>query len=100
MAMQNHCKVITALFADGTGYTAEGSANLRSHSTTENVALTNDAGLFRFHEAWMEEGLAIPDEKPTTAPAADKPVAKWFQSAPRRPWSVDGHDGTGRTGKR
>ncbi len=34
MAMQNHCKVITALFADGTGYTAEGSANLRSHSTT------------------------------------------------------------------
>ena len=77
-AMQNHCKVITALFADGTGYTAEGSANLRSHSTTENVALTNDAGLFRFHEAWMEEGLAIPDKEPSTAPAADKPARSGF----------------------
>ena len=78
MAMQNHCKVITALFADGTGYTAEGSANLRSHSTTENVALTNDAGLFRFHEAWMEEGLAIPEKEPSTAPAADKPARSGF----------------------
>jgi hypothetical protein len=78
MAMQNHCKVITALFADGTGYSAEGSANLRSHSTTENVALTNDVGLHQFHASWMEEALAIPDKDPGMAPADPKPARSGF----------------------
>lgn len=63
MAMQNHCKVIAAKFACGTCYTSEGSANLRSHSTTENVALTCDPGLFEFHKGWMEEGLALPEHE-------------------------------------
>ena len=65
MAMQNHCKVIAALFEDGIGYTAEGSANLRSHSTTENVALTCDRGLFDFHSAWMEQALSSPSKEPS-----------------------------------
>ena len=75
VAIQNHCKVISALFADGTAYTCEGSANLRSHSTTENIGLTNDAGLFAFHAAWMEEALSIPD---ISKPAADKPGRSGF----------------------
>ena len=77
MAMQNHCKIIAARFADGTAYTAEGSANLRSHSTTENVALTRDTGLFAFHAAWMEEALSLPD-KDAGKPAAAKPVRSGF----------------------
>ncbi len=77
MAMQNHCKVIAALFVDGMAFTAEGSANLRSHSTTENVSLTNDAGLFEFHKAWMEQALSIPEKEPT-APAAGKLVRSGF----------------------
>ncbi len=63
VAMFNHCKVIAARFTDGESYTAEGSANIRSHSTTENVAVTNDAGLFDFHKGWMEEGLSLPDQE-------------------------------------
>ena len=78
VACQNHCKVIAAQFADGTAYVAEGSANLRSHSTTENIALTNDAALFAFHKAWMEQLLSSPDKEPTM-PAVPK--------APRRGYS-------------
>jgi hypothetical protein len=63
VAMFNHCKVIAARFAGGACYTSEGSANIRSHSTTENVALTHDAGLFEFHKGWMEEGLKLPDNE-------------------------------------
>ena len=57
LAMRNHCKLILARFADGTPYVSESSANLRSHSTTEQIALTQDAGLFAFHQAWMEEAI-------------------------------------------
>jgi hypothetical protein len=61
VAMFNHCKVICARFADGTAYTAEGSANIRSHTSTENVAITHDLGLFEFHKKWMDGVLKKPD---------------------------------------
>jgi hypothetical protein len=57
LAMRNHCKLILARFADGSSYVSESSANLRSHSTTEQIALTNDADLYDFHRAWMLEVL-------------------------------------------
>lgn len=58
LAMRNHCKLILAAFEDGTRYVTESSANLRSHSTTEQIALTQDAGLYAFHRGWMEEAIA------------------------------------------
>jgi hypothetical protein len=58
LAMRNHCKLILAAFDDGTRYVSESSANLRSHSTTEQIALTQDAGLYAFHRDWMEEAIA------------------------------------------
>ena len=57
LAMRNHCKLILASFSDGTFYVSESSANLRSHSTTEQIALTNDTGLYAFHRQWMEEAF-------------------------------------------
>jgi hypothetical protein len=58
LAMRNHCKIILAAFTDGSSYASESSANLRSHSTTEQIALTQDAGLYAFHRAWMEEAIS------------------------------------------
>jgi hypothetical protein len=40
-------------------FSLEGSANLRSCRSVENVAVTNDKGLARFHSAWIQT-LASP----------------------------------------
>jgi hypothetical protein len=38
---------------DGAAFTFEGSGNLRSCRSVENVTLTNDAELCRFHASWI-----------------------------------------------
>jgi hypothetical protein len=59
LAMQNHCKIIALDLGGPDGQiVSESSANLRSHSTTEQVTLTRDPGLYAFHTAWMEEAFA------------------------------------------
>jgi hypothetical protein len=52
-----HAKVILLEMTDGNCYTVEGSANLRSCSSIEQMAITNDRGLLDFHRAWMEDFL-------------------------------------------
>jgi len=59
IATRNHAKIL--LFAT-TGkartrrhFVIEGSANLRSCNNLEQIALTNDRGLYRFHAQWLEK---------------------------------------------
>jgi hypothetical protein len=59
MAMRNHCKLLCLDFGDGRQFVSESSANLRSHSTTEQIALTHDRDLYAFHTAWMDEVFAV-----------------------------------------
>ena len=53
LAARSHAKLMLFAMADGTKYTMEGSGNLRSCRCHEQAAITNDAGLYDFHIAWV-----------------------------------------------
>ncbi len=57
-ACRNHAKLILAALSDGRRIVIESSANLRSCRATEQFAITSDAGLYQFHEAWIQEARA------------------------------------------
>jgi hypothetical protein len=52
-AARSHCKIVTLALADGRRYVLEGSANLRSNHNLEQFALSRDAGLHQFYDAWL-----------------------------------------------
>jgi len=55
-AVDSHCKVMALQFADGTRFAIEGSANLCSNgSAREQFCIINDAGLYEFHDRWIEQ---------------------------------------------
>ena len=56
-AARNHCKVVCFDFRDGRRLILEGSANLRTNSNVEQLAIINDAGLFDFHAEWIDEAV-------------------------------------------
>jgi hypothetical protein len=53
-AARAHCKVSVLDFADGARLVFEGSGNLSSCRTVEQVACINDHGLAAFHGAWID----------------------------------------------
>jgi hypothetical protein len=53
-AARSHCKVICLQTAAGERWTMEGSANLRTNSNREQIALYRDAPLHDWHAAWIE----------------------------------------------
>jgi hypothetical protein len=55
LAIRNHAKLLLAEMDDGTRYTVETSANLRSSVNIEQFAMSRDDELFGFHAAWMDE---------------------------------------------
>lgn len=55
MVMNVHAKLILARMTNGSHYVCEASVNLRSCRAIEQVALTHDAELYRFHRSWMQE---------------------------------------------
>jgi hypothetical protein len=57
LAMRTHCKLILAELADGTKYTVESSANLRSSVNVEQFVMTNDTKLYDFHRQWIYDEL-------------------------------------------
>jgi hypothetical protein len=57
LAMRTHCKLLLARMSDGTRYTIESSANLRSCKNVEQFVMTNDRGLYEFHHAWIRGEL-------------------------------------------
>lgn len=52
-----HAKVMLFEMTDGNCYTVEGSANLRSCSSIEQICITNDRDLLNFHRVWIEDFL-------------------------------------------
>lgn len=52
-----HAKVIAATMHSGRGFVFEGSGNLRSCRSIEQMTITQDAELTRFHQAWITELL-------------------------------------------
>lgn len=57
LAMRTHCKLILARLEDGTTYTIESSANLRSSVNVEQFVMTNDEQLYDFHFQWISGEL-------------------------------------------
>ncbi len=68
-AARNHAKVITIDAGAAGKLVIEGSANLRSNSNQEQLALIHDAGLHDWHSAWID---ALIDRHQTNGPAIDK----------------------------
>ena len=54
-AGRSHAKVITLDFASGHKLVLEGSANLRTNSNREQLALIADAGLHDWHGQWIDD---------------------------------------------
>lgn len=54
-AARSHCKVITLATASGERYVLEGSANLRTNSNREQLAIIRDAGLHDWHATWIDD---------------------------------------------
>jgi hypothetical protein len=55
LAIRNHAKLLMAEMDDGTRYTTESSANLRSSVNIEQFAMTRGADLYDFHQGWIED---------------------------------------------
>lgn len=58
-AAKNHTKVMLFAAPESDNYiVCEGSANFTSNPRIEQNAISNDAALYEFHRAWMEELLS------------------------------------------
>jgi transcriptional antiterminator Rof (Rho-off) len=51
---RTHCKILNLKLTDGRTFTAEGSANLRSAKSLENLCVSADAALYEWNRKWME----------------------------------------------
>ena len=60
VAMLTHAKVLLMETTDGRAFVVESSANLRSCSSIEQIMVTNDAALLRFHREWIESLFTNP----------------------------------------
>lgn len=61
---RNHAKIVAAHIVEGPApgfYVFEGSANLRSCLSLEQLCLSNDEGLYGFHVAWISHCLTNPE---------------------------------------
>jgi hypothetical protein len=53
-ATRSHAKIITAAFDDGRKLVFEGSANLRTNSNAEQLAIVQDAALHNWFAEWID----------------------------------------------
>lgn len=58
-AKLNHAKVMALELSDGRRFTIEGSGNLRSCGSVDNVLITADAGLFEFYKGNVERLINV-----------------------------------------
>jgi hypothetical protein len=71
---QSHAKVVTLAFAGGARLSIEGSANLCGNgSGREQFALINEAGLYDWHTAWINELVIKHEGKGDEATNAQAP---------------------------
>jgi hypothetical protein len=68
--------VLLANQAQGHFLTVEGSGNFTANPQHEQETITNDRGLWEFHQQWFEEMLSTIPEEPVAAKAADIGVSQ------------------------
>lgn len=54
LSPRSHAKLVLLKLSDGRAITAEGSANLRSAVTVEQVTLYADTAVYEFHDRWIK----------------------------------------------
>lgn len=52
---RSHCKIVLLAMSDGSRYTMEGSANLRTSRNMEQFCLSRDAALHDFYATWFDD---------------------------------------------
>lgn len=55
LSLRTHCKLLLIRMADGTTYTLESSANLRSCKNIEQLSVIGGPALYEFHAGWIDE---------------------------------------------
>ena len=65
---KTHAKLILLEMSDGRFFTVDGSANLRSCSSIEQINITQDRELLLFHRSWLEEILTANHEQKNETP--------------------------------
>lgn len=73
---QTHAKLILLEMSDGRFFTVDGSANLRSCSSIEQINITQDPELLLFHRSWLDELLTANHEQKKETNKADHIAAK------------------------
>lgn len=61
--LRSHCKIMLLEMTDGNCYTVEGSANLRSCRSVEQLVMTNDRSLLDFHRNWINDFIVSSKQK-------------------------------------
>lgn len=73
-AAPSHAKVSLFAFASGGVMVFEGSANLRTNRSREQLMMTRDRGLHDWHAAWIDEAIASYERNPEPEAASDGPA--------------------------
>jgi hypothetical protein len=71
-AARNHCKVVLADFG-ARRLVLEGSANLRTNGNLEQLLIVQDAGLFSWHAAWIDELVSRHEAEDEPEPERPRP---------------------------
>lgn len=61
--LRTHAKIMLMEMTDGNWYSVEGSANLRSCKSVEQMVITNSQPLLEFHQAWIEDFITSSKQK-------------------------------------
>ena len=61
--LRTHSKIILMEMTDNRCFTVEGSANLRSCKSVEQLCMTNDRPLLEFHRTWINEFIESSKQK-------------------------------------
>ena len=61
--LRTHAKIMLMEMTDGQCYSIEGSGNLRSCKSVEQMQITNSRPLFEFHQAWIEDFIVSSNQK-------------------------------------
>lgn len=73
-AAPSHAKVALFSFAGGGVMVFEGSANLRTNRSREQLMMTRDRGVHDWHAAWIDEAIADYERNPEPEAAGDGPA--------------------------
>lgn len=80
-----HAKIVAATMQDGAAYAIEGSGNLRSCRSIEQMTITRDAELTHFHQHWITDLIhGTPPDTALRPIGDDEPAGRCPRPAARR----------------